>query len=275
MTGTLWLCGSPIGNLEDVSDRLRRILGTADVVYAEDTRRAQILLNAAGASTRVRSYFVGNEELRATELQSDLEAEKTVALLTDAGMPAIGDPGISAVRAAREIGATISVVPGPSAVTAAVALSGMGDRFVFESFLPRKGHERTERIKTLAGEPRAVVLFCSPKRLLADMADLAEALGADREIFVARELTKMYEELWWGTVAEAIEHWTSQEPRGEFTVVINGAAPAAVDWQQAVDAVKHEVAKGSTQASAVRTVADLLGVSKNELYRRVLEAGTQ
>ncbi len=276
MSGTLWLCGTPIGNLEDMTDRLRRILGSADVVYAEDTRRARVLLEHAGSSARLRSYFVGNESSRAQELQDDLRAGKTVAFVTDAGMPGVGDPGLTAVLAAREIGAAISIVPGPSAVTSAVALAGLGDRFAFESFLPRKGKERTERLRTLASEQRATVIFCSPKRILADLSDLAAALGADREIFAARELTKMFEELWWGTLEEAIAHWTDTEPRGEFTLVIRGTVPStSVDWQEALAVVEREVAAGTSRAAAVREVADMLGVPKNELYRRATAAGTQ
>lgn len=276
MSGTLWLCGTPIGNLEDMTDRLRRILGTADVVYAEDTRRARVLLERAGSSARLRSYFVGNEAFRAQELQDELRAGKTVAFVTDAGMPGVGDPGLTAVQAAREIGAVISIAPGPSAVTSAVALAGLGDRFVFESFLPRKGKERTERLEALTSEQRAAVIFCSPQRVLTDLSDLASKLGGDREIFVARELTKMYEELWWGTLDEAIAHWTATTPRGEFTLVIRGAPLSPkTDWQEALAAVEREVAAGTSHAAAVREVATILGVSKNELYRRALEAGTQ
>ncbi len=179
MPGTLILCASPIGNLADAPPRLAEALTSADLVYAEDTRRARILLGHLGVSRPVRSYFVGNEAERAAELAGRLADGETVALLTDAGVPTISDPGLSAVRAALEAGAVVTGVPGPSAVTMAVAVSGFpADRFAFEGFLPRRGERRAERLAALAGEPRTLVLFCSPGRLAADLADLAAALGA-------------------------------------------------------------------------------------------------
>ncbi len=273
MTGTLWLCGSPIGNLGDMSDRLKETLATVDVVYAEDTRRVKRLMDVAHASAPVRSYFAGNERQRARQLAADLRDGKNVALVTDAGMPGVGDPGVSAVRAAREMGAPITVIPGPSAVTAAVAVAGMGDRFVFEGFLPRKGSTRRHRIQTLTDEQRPAVLFCSPRRLLDDLADLADGLGGGRLVCVCRELTKIHEEVWWGTLAQAISRWTDNEPRGEFTLVIEGAGQSQVDWRQAASAVQREIESGATPAAAVRAVSDLLGIPKNELYRRTMTDG--
>ena len=270
MSGLLVLAGTPIGNLGDMSSRLIDALVDADIVYAEDTRRARNLLQQAQAHPALKSYFVGNEGERSRDLQRDLQAGKRVVLITDAGMPGVGDPGYSAVAAARKAGAAITVVPGPSAVTAAVAVAGMGDRFVFESFLPRKGESRTERIQALQREERAVVIFCSPRRFLDDLSDLADVLGRRRSICVTRELTKLHEEVWWGDLGGALDYWSQHEARGEITIVLGPATDTAVNWESAEAAVSREIEAGSKPGEAVRRVAELMGVPKNELYRRVI-----
>lgn len=271
MSGKLLICGTPIGNLRDISDRLREALGEADVVYAEDTRRSRILLDAVGARPPTRSFFAGNEAKRSKQLEEELAGGKTVALVTDAGMPGVGDPGHTAVIAAKRAGATISVIPGPSAVTAAVAVAGMGDRFVFESFLPRKGSSRQARLSALIDEPRPAVIFCSPKRLIADLEDLAEHLGRRRPVCVTRELTKLHEEIWWGDLGGALDHWSQNNPRGEITIVVGGATVKEIDWEEAEAAVQTEIQSGTRPAEAIRGVAGVLGVPKNELYRRVMK----
>ncbi len=173
--GRLVICATPIGNLSDVSERLGSALRDAELIYAEDTRRTRTLLDAVGATTTMRSMFEGNEAKRAEELIAALRDGKTVALVTDAGMPAISDPGARAVAMAHREGYPVSVVPGPSAVTSALALSGFGgDRFAFEGFLPRQGRDRTTRLERIASEDRPVVLFASPNRLAADLRDLAD-----------------------------------------------------------------------------------------------------
>ena len=191
VSGTLILCAGPIGNLGDTSARLSEVLRSADIVYAEDTRRSAVLLDRLDARRPLRSFFVGNEKVRSAEIAQHLQAGETVALLTDAGMPGISDPGLSAVRAAVSVGANVTGIPGPSAVTLALALSGLpADRFVFEGFLPRRGAERSRRLDDLASEPRTSVVFCSPRRLAADVADLTARLGRDRPVVVCREMTK-------------------------------------------------------------------------------------
>ncbi len=270
MAGTLILCAGPIGNLADAPPRLAEALRSAAIVYAEDTRRARLLLSHLGVSRPLRSYFAGNEAVRAAELGPRLEAGETVALLTDAGVPTISDPGLSAVRAALAVGATVTGVPGPSAVTLALAVSGLpADRFAFEGFLPRRGGERTERLLSLADEPRTLVFFCAPGRLAEDLEALAGTCGGDRECAVCRELTKLYEEVWRGTLDEAARHWAESPARGEVTLVVAGARERAPDLESAVARVEEMVARGATVSAACREVAAEHGVRRHALYEAV------
>lgn len=271
MPGKLILCGTPIGNLGDASSRLQVALADADLIYAEDTRRAATLLRALDVRTPVRSYFVGNEDRRSEELATRLTAGETVALVTDAGMPSVADPGLSAVQAAVAVAAEVTVVPGPSAVTAALAVSGLpAERFVFEGFLPRKGKDRKHRIRQIATEPRTVVLFSAKSRVVGDLDDLAAAMGADRQVVVTRELTKVFEEVWRGTLAEAIAHWSSENVRGEFTLVIDGAAEELTDPDHVVAVARSAIESGESMTDAVRRTASEFGVSRRELYEAVL-----
>ncbi|MEN8233731.1 MAG: 16S rRNA (cytidine(1402)-2'-O)-methyltransferase [Actinomycetota bacterium] len=274
MTGRLILCATPIGNLDDASPRLGRTLAEADVVFAEDTRRTGKLLERLGISAELRSFFAGNEAQRAGELRSRLEQGETVALVSDAGMPGVSDPGVAAVRAARSAGAVISVIPGPSAVTSAIAVAGFGgDRFVFEGFLPRGGEARARRIKAAAGDTRPVVLFSAPGRVVKDFEDLAAAADGDRGIVVVREVTKLHEEIWHGTLAGAVRRWTEEvEPRGEFTLVIEPREEPAPDLWAALDVVHERIANGERLSTAVRDVADETGVSRRVLYDAALGA---
>src|SRR5690606_19057259 len=211
MAGRLYLCATPIGNLGDASPRLREGLASADVVYAEDTRRSGKLVSALGIEARLRSFFVGNERRRVSDLEDDLRQGLDVAVITDAGAPAVSDPGTAAVRAARQVGAEVVVVPGPSAVTAAVTGSGLVEGpFVFEAFLARKGRERAAQLAGIAAETRPSVVFLSPHRAVADLGDLAATCGEDREICVARELTKVHEEFRWGTLRQILDWWEEE-----------------------------------------------------------------
>ncbi len=269
--GMLIVCATPIGNLGDVSDRLREALNRADVVYAEDTRRTATLLAHVGAQVKVRSLFTGNEKVRTAELVETVRAGKRVVLVSDAGMPTISDPGAEAVRMVRQIGRKVTVIPGPSAVTAALAVSGFdADRFAFEGFLPRKGEARKERLQSIAAEDRTVVLFASPHRLAGDLADLVEALGADRRVVVARELTKVYEEVWMGTLAEAGERWAG-EVKGEITLVIEPTAKADSDVETAVEDARALLAEGYSISEAARRAASAAGVSRRLVYQALLE----
>jgi 16S rRNA (cytidine1402-2'-O)-methyltransferase len=268
--GRLVVCATPIGNLGDISDRLREELASADVVYAEDTRRTAKLLRHLGLTVPIVSLFAGNEATRTRQLTESVGQGKRVVLVSDAGTPTVSDPGAAAVRAVRETGHPVTVLPGPSAVTTAIALSGfVGDRFVFEGFLPRKGGERERRIDSIAGDERAVVLFASPKRLGADLTDLRDACGSDREVAVLRELTKLHEECWVGTLAAAADQW-SGEVRGEVTVVLGPRSPEPPSVTEAIEAARRLVAEGRGVSEAARSIADRTGVSRREIYESLL-----
>ncbi len=276
MPGTLILCATPIGNLGDLSERAADVLASADVVFAEDTRRTGKLLRHIGASIPMKSFFAHNERSRLAELALHLENGDTVVLVSDAGMPVVSDPGMSAVDTAVQTGAAVSVVPGPSAVVTALAVSGFdGDRFVFEGFLPRKGRARSAAIDAIRQEERTVVLFAAPGRIAKDLEQLAEHMSDERRVVVARELTKLHEEIWRGTVGEAVVHWGNQESiRGECTVVLEGAVQAAPDLGAAKDVAQRLIEQGSTTSDAVRQVAKSTGVSRRELYDLVVNEHT-
>lgn len=271
MSGRLFVCATPIGNLADASPRLAETLSAVEVVYAEDTRRSSKLLSALGVSADLRSYFVGNERERTAELESELEEGKDVAVVTDAGAPAVSDPGAAAVAAARRVGAEVIVVPGPSAVTAAVSGSGMVEgRFAFEGFLPRRGRDRSRRLEAIAADPRPTVVFLSPHRAAADLADLGEQCGTDRQICVARELTKIHEEFWWGTLGEAGERWSREAPRGEFTVVIAGSLHEPPTVEEAVETARQLMEEGASPSRAAREAAAATGVARRSIYEALI-----
>jgi 16S rRNA (cytidine1402-2'-O)-methyltransferase len=273
MSGSLVLCATPIGNLGDVSSRLKDALESADVIFAEDTRRTGVLLNHLGVSTSMRSYFAGNERARNEELSELLTEGKMVALVSDAGMPVVSDPGYSAVNVAVECEATVTAIPGPSAPVTAIAISGfVGDRFVFDGFLPRKGKERKEAIASIAVQHRPTVLFSATRRVASDLADLADAFDLKRRVVVTRELTKLHEEIWRGTVQDAADHWASTEPRGEFTLVIEGAAAEVPDLEAATALALKRIQDATPMSTVVKEVAKATGVSKRELYDAVLKA---
>lgn len=274
MKGTLIVAATPIGNLDDVSPRLRSTLESADVIYAEDTRRTGKLLERFGISAELRSFFVGNEQQRLGELRERLRRGETVALVSDAGMPSVSDPGVLAVRLAADVGADVTVVPGPSAVTSALAVSGLGgDRFVFEGFLPRGAGARERRMTAIAVDDRPTVLFSPPTRVARDLADLADHVGDDRPVVVARELTKLHEEVWRGTLRDAANHWThAVQPRGEFTLVVAPATERPPDMAAALAGVDELVTGGVPLSTAVREVAEVQGVSRRVLYEAALEA---
>src|SRR5689334_7449103 len=271
----LILVGAPLGNVADASVRLREVLASADIVAAEDTRRLSRLCRDLGVTIagRVVSYFEGNEERRTPELIEALQGGATVAVVTDGGMPSVSDPGFRLVRAAVQAGFPVTCVPGPSAVTTALALSGLpSDRFAFEGFLPRTGAGRRGRLAELAGEPRTLVFFEAPHRAAATLRDLAEAFGAERPAAVCRELTKTYEEIRRATLAE-LAQWSGQEPpRGEITLVVGGAPerpatrPADADLRSAVAA--HE-GSGLSRRDAIQAVADAYGLRRREVYALV------
>jgi 16S rRNA (cytidine1402-2'-O)-methyltransferase len=265
----LVLAATPLGDSRDASPRLVEALGSADVIAAEDTRRLRSLAAALGATVtgRVVSFYDAVETARLAGLLDSLRAGETVLLVTDAGMPSVSDPGFRLVSACVAEDLPVTCLPGPSAVTTALALSGLHcDRFCFEGFAPRKPGERRKWLSALASEPRTVVFFESPHRIAATLADAAEVLGADRRAAVCRELTKTYEEVRRGPLAELMA-WAADGVRGEITVVVAGAEPAAVlDTAALVDQVLSLVAGGTRLKDAVSTVATESGVSRKALY---------
>jgi 16S rRNA (cytidine1402-2'-O)-methyltransferase len=267
----LVLIGTPIGNLGDLSPRAAAVLVGADVIACEDTRRTRRLLAHLGipAGGRLRAVHEHNEAEEAARIVAAVRAGKTVAYATDAGMPAVSDPGAVLVRACRDAGLPVEVVPGPSAVSTALALSGFGaDRYVFEGFLPRKGRERAERLGALAAETRPAVLFEAPGRVAGTLADLCRVCGGDRGVWVGRELTKRFEESYDGDLDAAVARAGVAEPRGEHVIVLAGAAtaPAAVSDATIEAAVRDALGRGLSARDAAAEVAALHGGSKRRAY---------
>ena len=272
MSGHLYVVGTPIGNLGDLSDRARETLAAVDLVAAEDTRRTGKLLAHARIRVPMLSLFEGNERQRIDELLERLSEGATVALVSDAGMPAVSDPGFRLLRAAVEAGIGISVVPGPSAVTAALVVSGLPtDRWVFEGFLPRRPSERRSRLRALAHDPRTVVLFESPLRVVTLLRDVLVELG-DRRAAVARELTKIHEEVLRGRVSEVLAMLLDSEPRGEIVVVLEGAETPEAALSEMVDEAGRLVRDGMRKREAAAAVARVSGGSANEIYRALVDS---
>ena len=274
--GAVVLAATPSGTLGDASRRLIELLAEADVVAAEDTRRLQRLASGLGVRPRGRivSYHEHNEASKTPELLEEVRAGRTVLLVTDAGMPAVSDPGYRLVEAAVAEDLTVTAVPGPSAVLTALALSGLPtDRFCFEGFLPRKAGERAQRLGELRAERRTMVFFEAPHRLGAMLGAVSEAFGADRRIAVCRELTKTYEEVLRGSAGELAAWADAHEVRGEIAVVAAGAPEAAPARLEDLGAgVESLVAAGTRLKEAVAVVAEEAGASKRELYAAVLAA---
>jgi 16S rRNA (cytidine1402-2'-O)-methyltransferase len=266
--GTLFVVGTPIGNLEDLTDRARRVLSEVDVVAAEDTRRAGLLLQRIGAKVRFLSFFDGNERERIPKILEELEAGRSVALVTDAGMPGVSDPGYRLVAACAEAGLTVDVVPGPSAAVTALVASGLPtDRFSFEGFLPRAGRSRRDRLAEIAADPRTVVLFESPRRTARTLADLVEACG-DRRAALCRELTKVHQEVRRGSLAELAESTRDEELKGEVTLVVEGAPerdPSA-SADEAIELARSLASAGMRKRDAAREAAARTGVPANRIY---------
>lgn len=270
----LVLAGVPIGQPGDASARLRDALATADVVAAEDTRRLARLCKDLGVTRvgRVVSYFEANEAERTPRLLDALRAGETVLLVTDAGMPSVSDPGFRLVAAAAQEDLPVSCLPGPSAVTTALAVSGLpSDRFCFEGFLPRKQGERRAQLASLAAERRTMVLFEAPHRLGACLADMAEVLGPDRRAVVCRELTKTHEEIARGTLSALAERF-SGDVLGEVTVVVEGA-PERLDESTPDELARLVTVRersGEARKEAIAGVARELGVPRRDVYDAVV-----
>ncbi|MEU0288293.1 16S rRNA (cytidine(1402)-2'-O)-methyltransferase [Streptomyces sp. NPDC052492] len=277
MTGTLVLAGTPIGDISDAPPRLAEELAGADVVAAEDTRRLRRLTQALGVTPkgRVVSYFEGNESARTPELVEELVGGARVLLVTDAGMPSVSDPGYRLVAAAVERDVKVTAVPGPSAVLTALALSGLPvDRFCFEGFLPRKAGERLGRLREVADERRTLVYFEAPHRLDDTLAAMAEVFGGERRAAVCRELTKTYEEIKRGPLAE-LAAWAADGVRGEITVVVEGApekGPEETDDAELVRRVRVREEAGERRKEAIAAVAAEAGLPKRQVFDAVVAA---
>lgn len=273
--GTLVLAGTPLGNPADASPRLALLLASADLVAAEDTRRLRRLLADMGVTRTgpVVSYYEDVERERLPRLLEVLSGGGTVALVTDAGMPSVSDPGYRAARAALDAGHRLTSLPGPSAVTTALAVSGLPcDRFCFEGFLPRKPAERRSRLAELADEPRTQVYFESPRRLAATLVDMAQAFGAERPAAVCRELSKTYEEVLRGGLG-ALAGWAQDDVRGEITLVVQGA-PARTGGETDAAGLAARVAaleaQGIGRREAIGLVASSTGAPKRSVYDAVV-----
>jgi 16S rRNA (cytidine1402-2'-O)-methyltransferase len=265
MAGRLVVCPTPIGNLEDVTLRVLAALRDADVLACEDTRRTRVLLDRYGVSASLVSYHEHNERTRAVELVARMNEGAVVALVSDAGMPLVSDPGYVLVEACVAAGLAVEVLPGPSAALAALVASALpADRWRFAGFVPRKNAERT----ALWAAEETVVAFESPKRIGATLRSLADA-DPDRPAAVCRELTKLHEEVVRGTAAELAERYSGGDVRGEIVLVVGGAPEGEADRSAALDALRRLVDAGARVRPAAAVVAELTGVSANELYREL------
>lgn len=273
MSGQIILAATPIGNIADASPRLREALESADIIAAEDSRRAKRLLQDLEIKTQAQiwSFYDAVEESKTPELIERAQNGSSVVVISDAGMPTVSDPGYRIVQAAIESAISVSVIPGPSAVLAALAVSGLPvDRFSFEGFLPRKAGEREKFLESLINESRTMVFFEAPHRLKETLEAFAKVFGQSRSAVVCRELTKTYEEIVRGDFSKLID-WADKEILGEITLVVAGSKPVAVtDPAQWVSMVQTRVALGISQRDAIAEVAKELSVPKREVYDAVL-----
>lgn len=266
--GTLYLVSTPIGNLEDITLRALRVLREVRLIAAEDTRRARLLLQRYEIETPVTSYFEGNKLVKLGAVLEALEAGE-VALISEAGTPGLSDPGYELVRVAIASGYPVVPVPGPSAPIAALVVSGLPtDHFVFVGFLPRRTVQRRALLESVRALPWTLVAFEAPHRLVDALADLASILGEERAIAICREMTKQFEETWRGTIGQARARFAAERPRGEFTLVIAGAAPQG-RWSAAEvrAALEERLAQGHSLAQAAQEVATLAGWNRKAVYR--------
>ncbi len=271
--GTLYVVATPIGNLEDITLRALRVLREVRLIAAEDTRTARKLLARYGIDTPTTSYFEHNEVRKVPLLLREL-AEGDIALISEAGMPGLSDPGQVVIRAAIEAGYAVVPIPGPSAITTAVAVSGLpGDRFLFLGFLPRRRNERRELLQTVAALPWTLVTFEAPHRIAESLADVEEVLG-DRPLAAARELTKLHEEIWRGTVSQFRVALAAGDTRGEFTLVVAGTSrPAPEPWprERVLAALREPLCQGLPLREAARQVAQAAGWKTRDVYDLAIE----
>ena len=274
MAGMLYLVPTPIGNLGDISERCRRTLEEADFIAAEDTRVSLKLLNYLGIKKSLVSYYEHNKAFKGNVILDRILAGETCALVSDAGSPAISDPGEDLVRLCAENGITVTAIPGPCAVITALSISGLPTgRFCFEGFLSTAKKSRKEHLQSLIGETRTMIFYEAPHKLVSTLEDLAETFGNDRKISLCRELTKLHEEVVRTTLGEAIAKYTENGPKGEFVLVVDGAAPVEKEVPTAEDAgemVKRLMSEGLSRKDAIKQTAKALDLPKNVVYDAAL-----
>ena len=272
--GVLYLVATPIGNLADMSERAIKVLSEVDFIAAEDTRNTLKLLNFFGISKPLVSYYEHNKRERGEEIIARLLGGESCALITDAGTPAISDPGEDLVALCAKEGITVSIIPGACAAVSALALSGLSTRrFAFEGFLPVAGKERKKRLTEIAKEERTLIIYEAPHRLKKTLAEFIEYFGAERRIALCRELTKLNEEILRFTLSGAVEYYESTEPRGEYVLVIEGA-PEATEEEERVNIAERAaalMAGGMSQKDAIKTIVKETGLPKNKVYAEVLK----
>ncbi|MTJ46674.1 16S rRNA (cytidine(1402)-2'-O)-methyltransferase [Dolichospermum sp. UHCC 0259] len=271
--GTLYIVATPIGNLEDMTFRAVRILQAVDMIAAEDTRHTGRLLQHFQVKTPQVSYHEHNSNSRIPELLEHLQYGKAIALVSDAGMPGISDPGYELIKACIDNGITVVPIPGASAVITALSAAGLPtDRFIFDGFLPAKSQQRQKYLESLQGESRTLVFYESPHRLRDTLADLGTILGSDRSIVIARELTKLYEEFWRGSIGDAIADYTQREPQGEYTLLVAGNPPSQIQLTETE--LKAELSQlmhqGISRSQASRQLAKDTSLSRRYLYQLAL-----
>lgn len=282
MSGILYLCATPIGNLEDITVRALRVLKEVDIIAAEDTRNSRKLLNHYDIHTKLTSYHEHNKWDKGRTLVDKLLSGENIALISDAGMPGISDPGCELVQMAHEAGVEVTVIPGATASLSALVLSGLPTRyFAFEGFLPVENRERRIRLEKLCAEERTIILYEAPHKLQRTLKDLAETLGYERKAAAVRELTKKHETTERGTLKELEELYNKEEPRGEFVIVIEGADPAEKasderrNWNELSVKEHYElyIAGGMERQAAMKQVASDRGLSKRDIYKQLVENG--
>jgi 16S rRNA (cytidine1402-2'-O)-methyltransferase len=271
--GTLYIVATPIGNLEDMTFRAVRILQAVDMIAAEDTRHTGRLLQHFQVRTPQISYHEHNSHSRIPEILEHLQYGKAIALVSDAGMPGISDPGYELIKACIEDGITVVPIPGASAVITALSAAGLPtDRFIFDGFLPAKSQQRRQYLESLQGESRTLVFYESPHRLRDTLASLGEVLGSDRQLVIARELTKLYEEFWRGTIGDAIADYTQREPQGEYTLLVAGNPPSQIQLTetQLKTELLQMMHQGISRSQASRQLAKDTSLSRRYLYQLAL-----
>lgn len=273
MGAKLYVVGTPIGNLEDFSPRAVRILSEVDFIAAEDTRVTLKLLNHFGIKKPMISYFEHNKTSHGEEILARILSGESCAIVTDAGMPAISDPGEDLVRAAHENGVPIESVPGPCAFITALAVSGMpSKRFCFEGFLPADKKEKKERLAELSAESRTMLFYEAPHRLIKTLSDFATAFGGERECAVCKELTKIHETVYKATLSESLRFYTENQPKGEYVIIVKGAQKQEITYTltDAVNMARELVNAGNPTSFAAKHAASVTGIKKGDIYKELL-----